>query len=94
MERLAEMLARLSEDGADLNNPLVGYTGGPDIPSLEGHTMRCLGTTLLAQMEGGNINEFDVHLPYAFLHVESKTFEGRLAAAVINKIDFKKCMDD
>ncbi|MFN0277852.1 MAG: hypothetical protein ACKVRN_04535 [Pyrinomonadaceae bacterium] len=89
MVRLAEMIARLSEDGADLNNPLVGYTGGPDIPFLDGHTMHCSRATLLAQMDGENIIEFDTHLPYAFLHVESKTFEGRLAAAVINKIDFR-----
>ncbi len=89
MERLPEMLARLSEDGADLDNPLVGFAGGPDIPFLDGHRMHCVGATLLAQMNGENIVEFDSHLPYAFLHVESNTFEGRLAAAIINKIDFR-----
>ncbi len=89
MERLEEMIARLSDDGADLNNPLVGYAGGPDIPFLESHTMHCSRATLLARIDGNNLVEFDPHLPYAFLHVESKTFEGKLAAAVINKIDFQ-----
>ena len=87
MEKLAEMIARLLADGVDPNR-LIGFVPGPDLPVLEGHSMHCSGVTLLAEIKGDRIVEFDKHLPYAFLHVEATTLP-RSAVAVINKGDFK-----
>ncbi len=89
MERLPEMLKRLEADGADLDNPPIGFIGGPDLPYLKGKEMHCTGVTCLAQLQGDKIVEFDKHLPYGFLHIGGDDLPSNSTTAIINKLDFK-----
>ena len=90
MDKLGEMLAILIQEGMDGSNPPIGFAGGPDLPFLKGKgPMRCTKMTLLAKVQNyPEIVEFDKHLPYGFLHVESAWLPPNSIVSIINRVDF------
>ncbi len=89
MERLGEMIVRLSDDGFRMESPIIGFAGGPDLPYLKGKVLRCFRATLLAKLDNENeILEFDPNLPYGFLHIEGSDLPPKCVVALIHKLDF------
>lgn len=88
MEKYYEMIARLTADGMRADNPPVGFLGGPRLGTLNGIRMRCKKATLLAQMDGEQLVDFDFKLPYGFLHVEAPELRVFTIVAVTHKLDF------
>ena len=89
MERLAEMIARL---GSHNGNPMVGFMSDKKYTSIKGIKLRCTDVTLLAQMNGDSVIEFDKYLPYGFLHVEAPELPP-CNVALIHKIDFRNAWE-
>lgn len=88
MEKLAEMIGLLAKNGLDPDNPPIGFAGGADYPILKGIRMLCRKVTLLANIDGDELVEFDRHLPYGFLHVEAPDIKSNTIISLINKVDF------
>lgn len=88
MEKYNEMMARLLADGMDIDNPPIGFLGGPKLATLKGIRMKCKKATLLAQMDGEQLVDFDFRLPYGFLHVEAPELREFSIVSVTHKLDF------